>query len=58
MFQGEFIGSTTKLPLNGLVYPRNLAVDWLSNKLYIVETGNIENTQVWTYIFVSLICYL
>lgn len=25
--------------LHGLVFPRNIAVDWLSKKLYIVETG-------------------
>ena len=25
--------------LHGLVHPRSLAVDWISEKLYIVETG-------------------
>lgn len=29
-----------KLDLKSLIYPRNLAVDWLSNNLYIVESGS------------------
>lgn len=29
-----------KLDLKSLIYPRNLAVDWLSNTLYIVESGS------------------
>ncbi len=34
------VTNVKKLPIHGLVYPRNLAVDWISNKLYIVETGS------------------
>lgn len=29
-----------KLDLKSLVYPRNLAVDWISNHLYIIESGS------------------
>lgn len=29
-----------KLDLKSLIYPRNLAVDWLANNLYIVESGS------------------
>ena len=29
-----------KLDLKSLVYPRNLAVDWITNNLYIVESGS------------------
>ncbi|VDD90121.1 unnamed protein product, partial [Enterobius vermicularis] len=29
-----------KLDLKSLVYPRNLAVDWIANLLYIVESGS------------------
>lgn len=28
------------MDLKSLIYPRNLAVDWLSNNLYIVESGS------------------
>uniref|UniRef100_A0AC35G4G5 EGF-like domain-containing protein n=1 Tax=Panagrolaimus sp. PS1159 TaxID=55785 RepID=A0AC35G4G5_9BILA len=29
-----------KLDLKSLIYPRNLAVDWITNNLYIVESGS------------------
>lgn len=29
-----------KLPLTGIVNPRNFAVDWLAKKIYIVESGS------------------
>lgn len=29
-----------KLDLKNLVYPRNLAVDWITNHLYIIESGS------------------
>lgn len=29
-----------KLDLKNLIYPRNLAVDWITNTLYIVESGS------------------
>ena len=32
--------SPRKLDLKGIVHPRNLAVDWITNTLYIVESGS------------------
>lgn len=29
-----------KLDLKSLIYPRNLAVDWISRNVYIVESGS------------------
>lgn len=29
-----------KLDLKNLIFPRNLAVDWITNHLYIVESGS------------------
>ena len=37
-----------RLPLHGLLHPRNIAVDWLSKKLYIVETDS-RRIDVSTY---------
>ncbi|KAI6241467.1 EGF-like domain-containing protein [Aphelenchoides fujianensis] len=34
------IDHVRKLDLKSLVYPRNLAVDWIANNLYIVESGS------------------
>uniref|UniRef100_A0A183ETK5 Str_synth domain-containing protein n=1 Tax=Gongylonema pulchrum TaxID=637853 RepID=A0A183ETK5_9BILA len=28
------------LDLKSLIYPRNLAVDWITNHLYIIESGS------------------
>ncbi|VDO95583.1 unnamed protein product [Soboliphyme baturini] len=41
-FDEEFNGiiNYRKLPLSGLVRPRNIAVDWITKKLYIVEAGS------------------
>uniref|UniRef100_A0AC35U3V2 EGF_CA domain-containing protein n=1 Tax=Rhabditophanes sp. KR3021 TaxID=114890 RepID=A0AC35U3V2_9BILA len=30
----------TKLDLKSLIFPRNLAVDWITNNLYIIESGS------------------
>lgn len=34
------VSEPKKLDLKGLVYPRNLAVDWITNLLYIIESGS------------------
>uniref|UniRef100_A0A1I7SE82 EGF-like domain-containing protein n=1 Tax=Bursaphelenchus xylophilus TaxID=6326 RepID=A0A1I7SE82_BURXY len=34
------IENLKKLDLKSLIYPRNIAVDWIANNLYIVESGS------------------
>lgn len=29
-----------KLDLKSLIYPRNLAVDWISRNVYVIESGS------------------
>ncbi|KAI6192728.1 EGF-like domain-containing protein [Aphelenchoides besseyi] len=38
--QDGSIDHIKKLDLKSLIYPRNLAVDWIANNLYIVESGS------------------
>ncbi|VDK47362.1 unnamed protein product [Anisakis simplex] len=42
------IQNIKKLDLKSLVYPRNLAVDWITNHLYIIESGS-RRIDVVTY---------
>lgn len=38
--KGDRLGPAQKLPVHGIVNPRNIAVDWIGKKIYVVETGS------------------